>query len=232
MIRIIKKIKLFTLAVLLFTGTVLSVDAENISEQLTPKEVLKIARLKLGTYGDYKVKMKLSAVDNEEKQNQIIWYSKDAIKLEQLGPFNKGAIIVISQKEKEKKIRAHLGGKLSFFVVSLSDDSSWLKGVTGDTAHYVDFESILKACEHAMDKHLKDYKIKIEGNEYIVVAKIDKKDVKFDFIKEEDEYRFTFDKKDLNLIKLERFKDGNLLNTVEWYELETNLKFKKEIFDL
>lgn len=208
-----------------------SFAADEISEKITLNEFIDIAQKKVVDYGSYKVKIRLSATGEDKKQNMILWYSNGKVKITQLGPYLKDAVVVI-YKNKEKTIRGHLGGLLSFITIPLSHNSSWLIGITGDTAHYSDFKSILNAGDLIIKNRLKNYKISLESDRFIIEAKIDKIGIDLDFVKNEDEYRFTFDKKTLSLLTLQRFDDGKLLNTVEWYELETNLDLMDDIFEI
>jgi hypothetical protein len=89
--------------------------------------------------GSYRCVMELSSWDNGKNstKQRYLYRAPGDVRIEQLGPFRKGAVVVIRT---DGTIRARGGGLLSRFTVQLGKDSELLKGVTGDSA--VDSDSV------------------------------------------------------------------------------------------
>ena len=71
------------------------------------------------------------------------YYKKPGlIRLEEKGPYKKGAVAVLGDNG---KVKAHLGGNLSLFVVELSRDNQMLRSANGHPMVESDFRSLAEA---------------------------------------------------------------------------------------
>ena len=212
------------------------VYSENIIGK-NPQEIIQLLQLRVEQFEGYQVQMSLVAYGSRpKKQNMILWYKKGGfIRLKQLGPYREGSLVVFNPLE-HKKFHGRLGGFLSFFTVKLDPDSWILRGVTGDSIQIVDYLAILKACTQVIEDYLQSFQIEEliwnKQEVFLLTVEINKKGEEFDFIQDENIYRFFLTKSDLFLVRLERYKDQSLLNTIEWKKFQAINHFDSDLFQL
>lgn len=81
------------------------------------------------------------------------WYKKPGlIRLEEKGPYKKGAVAVLC---KNGKVKAHLGGGLSLLVVELDPMSGLLRSANGHPMVQSDFRSLCQALKSYVEKNMK-----------------------------------------------------------------------------
>ena len=158
-------------------------------------------------------------------QRQQVWFKRpQLIKLKQLGPFKKGAELVI--KPGEEGIHGHLGGFLSFMVVELEADDENLLGVTNDTAFNTDFDKIIDIAFELVDK-MKDYRISEEqtarGKKIVLDTFYDAKI---------SQYRMYINADTRMIAGLERYANGKLLHKIMWQDLMLNPSISNQEFEL
>ena len=73
------------------------------------------------------------------ESGQFYYKNPDLIRLEEKGPYKKGAVAVLG---KSGKVKAHLGGGLKFIVVELAPNSHLLKSANGHPMVESDFKSL------------------------------------------------------------------------------------------
>ena len=169
--------------------------------------------------------MRLESFEGEHKiQNQVLWYKKPGyVRIEQLGPFKKGAVVVIHP---DGIIRGHLGGALSIFRADLNSEDSILLGVTKDSAVTADFGSIIKsAIEHST--RVKNYEITSaqESGKSILIL-----DSFFD--EAISKYRIITDAERRLIIRIERYRQDKLIHVISWSEIELDAEVKESLFEL
>ena len=181
---------------------------------------LKSAYSKVDTFT---VKMKLERyLPDYALQNQLVWFKRPKyIKLKQLGPFKKGAELAIKP---DGSIKGHLGGFLSFLVVSVDADDENLFGVTSDSAFQTDYDVVI---EVAMDlsQHMTGYELKKDEKE--------KKIILDSFYNDKiNRYRLVIDSKNMMIIGLERYLENKLMHKITWSNLKLNPNISDQEFDL
>lgn len=99
----------------------------------------------------YKMKVfKKSGSVSALESGSFYFKKPNYIRLEEKGPYKKGAVAVIGP-ETDGRVKAHLGGGLKLFVVDLSPDSGLLKSANGHPMVQSDFLSLaecLRDYEH------------------------------------------------------------------------------------
>lgn len=157
-------------------------------------------------------------------QNQKVWFKRPQyIKLSQLGPFKEGAELAIKP---DGSIRGHLGGFLSFVVVSLKPDDENLFGVTNDSAFNTDFDAIIEIA-FELAQHMTHYEIRentSKGRKQIILDSYYADDI--------DHYRLVIDAETMMLSGLERYRQNKLLHKIQWKQLRLNPAISNSEFDL
>ncbi len=189
------------------------------------ENVLNSALRRVRLLKSYKCVMELYSYENSvQRARQLYLYRAPGdIRIEQLGPFRKGAVVVIRTNG---KIRAHAGGLLSFIKVDLNKSSSVLRGITGDSAMESDWISILGEA-----KRLKPFVVRraskavrinsMAGSE--VTATLERQPF--------DRIRLVI-RADGPVLLIERFKNRKLINRTLWKKIQLNPLTKDADFDL
>jgi hypothetical protein len=145
------------------------------------------------------------------------------IRIEQLGPFRKGVVVVILSGG---KVRARAGGFLSVIKVDLKRDSEVLKGITGDSAVESDWSSIFQKTR-TLRSNLIDYRLRPTKHDsqrgYEVIIWV--RNQPFDRV------RFVI-RMDGPILLFERFKGRDLWTRVLWKDIEINPRVTDEDFKL
>ena len=92
----------------------------------------------------YSFKYKMNVYDGKKvvtERGDFYYKNPNLIRLEEKGPYKKGAVAVLGPSG---KVKAHLGGSLKLFVVELSADSGLLKSANGHPMIESDFKSLSK----------------------------------------------------------------------------------------
>ena len=174
---------------------------------------------------DYTATMRLENFESEYKlQKQKIWFKKPGyLLIKQLGPFKKGAVLAIYP---DGKIKGHLGGFLSFAVVSLDKDDENMYGVTGDSALTTDYGQILNIAMGKFDR-VKTFSITEytdKGKKYQVLETTYDSAI--------DRLKLIVDKRSQLIVGLERYKGKKLIHRIQWFDVKTNVGLKTSLFDL
>ncbi len=203
----------------------MTVNSENAIEGLSRHELLSQLKKRFDAIKSYQCRMRLEGYEKEyQLQNQKFWYKKPGyMRIEQTGPFRKGAVVVIHP---DGTIRGHLGGLLSFLNVTLKPDDPRLFGVTNDSALTADYGSIIQSALQA-SPHVKHYNIlrgSEDGKSIIILES---------YVDEEiDLYRLVIDSERMLIIRLERYKGSKLIFIVSWEDIQLDIELSDEIFQL
>jgi hypothetical protein len=181
-------------------------------------EIIDRALKKLSALRSYKCIMSLVSHENgSKKQNQSYLYrSPGDIRIEQLGPWKKGAIVVM---QSNRSIRAKGGGLLSFFTIDLDKDSSLLRGITGDSAVESDWITILLNTKKLQPYTVRSASKRVRsgsttGYDLHIV-------VKNQPYEPYDQYRLVV-REDGAVLLVERFRAGKLMHRIEWKDIKLN----------
>lgn len=188
-------------------------------------DLLSKLRTRYAAVNDYSATMRLESFEKEYRlQKQKMWFKKPGyLLLEQLGPFKKGARLAIKP---DGTIKGHLGGFLSFAVVSVDKDDENMYGVTQDSALDSDFDRIIDIATGMLDSVV-DYSINtisIKGRNRLVLDTTYKQ--KFD------RFRLLIDPETMLIVGLERYTRGKLIHKIAWNNIQTNINIKNSKFDL
>jgi hypothetical protein len=162
--------------------------------------------------------------DRREKAKQRFLYRAPGdIRIEQIGAWKKGAVVVMRS---DGKIRARGGGLLSFMKLELGRDSDLLRGITGDSAVESDWASVLWKFRRMLP-----FVVKAEGQSarifslpgYEVVAHL--KDQPFDKAR-------VILREDGPILFLERFRNDKIESRTEWNDIELDIEVGDKDFDL
>lgn len=132
-----------------FSGSKISIDSKGVEagDSLIRKMHSKSSNLK-SYYFNYK--MIVFKKNRKTLEKGTFYYKKPGlIRLEEKGPYKKGAVCVLG---KSGKVKAHLGGTLKFFVVELSSSSHLLKSANGHPM----VESDIKSLTNYLVSYLKE----------------------------------------------------------------------------
>ncbi len=155
-------------------------------------------------------------------QKQLVWFKRPGfIKLKQLGPYKKGAELLIKP---DGTIRGHLGGLLRFFVVSLAADDENLYGVTHDSAFTTEFDAILDIADSLVPKVTR-YTIteKVQDSRrFIILDTFYAADI--------NRIRLQVDAETLMISRLERYRNDRLLHRIVWKKLVLNPALDDSVF--
>ena len=190
------------------------------AERIIDEALKRIRLLK-----SYKCVMELYSYENGSKRaNQLYLYrSPGDIRIQQLGPFRKGAVVVIRNNG---KIRAQAGGFFSFVKTDLNKNSSLLKGITGDSAVESDWISILLTAK-SMNPFLINSAFKavrvipMGGYEVIHILR----NQPYDRVR-------MLIRKDGPVLLIERFNNRKLKNRIRWKNIQLNPVTKDTDFEL
>lgn len=212
-----KNIVVFLLLFLLSLNTH---SIENSKRQVLVK-FLSDLRVNYKRVNDYSATMKLENFQKDyQLQIQKMWFKKPGfLLLEQLGPFKEGAILAIKP---DGEIKGHLGGFLSFAVISLSKNNSNMFGVTQDSALNTDYDKIIDIAMSLIDE-VSDYSIKETNNTFILDTYYSNKI---------SQIRLIVDKKNGLIVGLQRFIQDKMIHKIQWFDLKTNLNMSTEKFTL
>ncbi|MDH5259281.1 MAG: hypothetical protein OEX07_14800 [Gammaproteobacteria bacterium] len=188
-------------------------------------DFLSKLRMSYAQINDYSATMRLESFENEyQLQRQKMWFKKPGyLLLRQLGPFKKGAALAILPNG---QIKGHLGGFLSFAVVSLDKDDENMYGVTHDSALSTDYDKILDIATDMLDRVI-DYSIEtvsIDNKKRLVLTT--SYDQKFD------RFRLIVDPASMLIIGLERYTKGKLIHKIQWFDIKTNINIDTDKFNL
>jgi len=186
----------------------------------------------------YRVHMKLMVYSPEpEEQNQMLWYRRGGfVRIEQLGPYRTGAVVVV-RPDLENLVEARAGGVASIMKFSFSPDNSLVRGITGDRPTIADYQSILAAFQEIIGQGLVtrfrlqegDYQGSAAWRAYV---EINREKARVAFLGKEDAYEMVVLQKELRLVRLNRFLQGKLISSVEWSRFEANPSLQPGFFRL
>jgi hypothetical protein len=175
--------------------------------------------------GSYRCVMELSSWDNGKNstKQRYVYRAPGDVRIEQLGPFRKGAVVVIRT---DGTIKARGGGLLSRFTVQLGRDSELLKGVTGDSAVDSDWASILRKANTLARFVAKSEVSSVnmaQQRGYEVIAEL--RDQPYDRIR-------MIIREDGPVLLLERYRQGDMRAQVKWIDIEINPEVRENEFSL
>jgi hypothetical protein len=189
------------------------------------QEIFARSTKKVEKIGSYRCVMELSSWENAKNsaEQRYVYRAPGDVRIEQLGPFRKGAVVVIRA---DGRIRARGGGLLSLFTVELGRDSELLKGVTGDSAVDSDWLSILRkantlAC-FVVKSEVRSVRM-ARQRAYEVIA--DVSDQPYDRVR-------MIIREDGPVLLLERYQHDNMRAQVKWIDIEINPQVSDNDFSL
>jgi len=188
-----------------------------------PQELISNLEQSFSSVSGYSCKMKITSFEKDkEEQNQIVWFLKPSyLKVEQLGPFKKGAIAAI---QPNGKVRGYYKGFFSFFKVTLNKNDPRLISITGDHIRDTDYGSMIERLKKEMQNVVSFHCDTITENG-INMIKADA-NLKGSF----DRYRFYIDKDKWIIFKMERFKNNSLVHKIEWEDIVLNPGLDEKLF--
>lgn len=189
------------------------------------RRVIDFALKKIRLLKSYKCVMELNSYENGlKKANQVYLYRAPGdIRIEQLGPFRKGAVLVIRTNG---KIRAQAGGFLSFIKTDLNKNSSLLRGITGDSALASDWISILLEAKRMNPNIIRSASKTVRTAPMAVYEVMDiLKNLPYDRVR-------LLLREDGPILLIERFKKLKLKNRIEWKNIQLNPVTKDTDFEL
>jgi hypothetical protein len=188
--------------------------------QILEESLKKVRKIK-----SYACIMELYSRSNgrENAKQSFLYRAPGDIRIEQLGSFRKGSVVVV---DPNGKVRARGGGFLSFIKLELKRDSEVLKGITGDSAVESDWITIFQKTKN-MAPYLFKYdakpiRIGSQGG-YDVMAYV--KGQPFDRV------RFVI-REDGPIVLVERFKGDMLVHAIKWEDIEINPPVTDKDFEL
>jgi len=188
-------------------------------------DLLLALKVSYAKVNDYSATMRLESFEDEYRlQNQKMWFKKPGyLRLEQLGPFKKGAVLVILP---DGSIKGHLGGLLSFVVVSIDADDENMYGVTQDSALNSDYDRIIDIALGLRDRVI-SYSINTEfiNNKTRLVL-----DTTYNG--RITRMRLLIDPGTLFIVGLERYSKGKLIHKISWFDIQTNKGIRASRFAL
>ena len=226
--------KILILLMIMFCVHVPNIHALDNHQKQSIIDLLSKIRTSYAAINDYSAIMRLENFENDyQLQNQKMWFKKPGyLLLEQLGPFKKGAVLSMLPNG---TIKGHLGGFLSFAVVSLDKDDKNMYGVTHDSAVNSDYDKILDIAMSKLER-VTDYSIETvsltngkksnqQSSEQIVLD-TSYSDNKVDRI------RLLISPSNMLIVGLERYRKGKLLHKIAWNNIKTNIGINPTQFDL
>lgn len=182
-------------------------------------------RFSYAQVNDYSATMRLESFENEYRlQNQKMWFKKPGyLLLKQLGPFKEGAALAILP---DGTIKGHLGGFLSFAVVSIKKDDENMYGVTQDSALNSGYDKIIDIAMSMLDNVI-DYSIS-------TISIKNKKRLVLDTSYEDkfDRLRLIIDPATMLIVGFERYSKGKLIHKIAWHNIEVNINISLTKFNL
>lgn len=177
------------------------------------------------TFKSYRCVMDLYSWKNnrERAKQRFLYRAPGDIRIEQIGAWKKGAVVVMRS---DGKIKARGGGLLSFMKLELGRDSDLLGGITGDSAVESDWASVLWKLKRVLPFVAKAecQPARISSSPgYEVVAHI--KGQPFD------KARVVL-REDGPILFLERFRNDKIESRSEWNDIELDIEVGDEDFDL
>ncbi len=210
---------------LVLAGGLPALFSAQAAEPLTREGLLVQLKERIDRCKAYQCTMTLeSYADGHEVQNQVLWYKRPGyMRIEQTGPFKKGAIVVIRPGE---SARVKPDGLLSFVTLSMKTDDPRLRGVTGDSAVTAGYDTIIRTAL-AASPAVTGYTITREardGQPVMVLESGAQGPV--------DRYRMIVDERQMVIVKLERYKAGRLLYDITWKDIRLDIELADELFRL
>jgi hypothetical protein len=159
----------------------------------------------------------------ERAKQRLLYRAPGDVRIEQLGPFRKGAVVVIRSNG---KITARGGGLLSSIKMEMQRDSRLLKGITGDSAVESDWASIFSKFNRMLPSVVR-WEAKT-----IRVHSLPAYDVITHLRGQPWEKARIIVRQDGPILLLERFQKKRLESRIEWKDIEINIDVADADFKL
>ena len=176
-------------------------------------------------FDSYRCVMELTSWKKGKETVKLVYAyrSPGDVRIEQIGGFHDGAILVMRSNG---KIRARGGGVLSIFKIDLRRNSKLLIGITGDSAAESDWGSIF-----LQFKQMLPYVIKTEFKTVWIDSR-QGYEFKAYLKKQPFDRAHIVIRKDGPICRLERFRNKKRLNRIIWRNIELNVNVPDTAFDL
>jgi len=198
----------------------------------TRDELILSLEEKFDAINNYKCIMKIEAYNGKTQyqEQKFIFKKPGMIYCEQLGPYKEGVVLTV---DKNGKIVGYQEGILERAwewitgekrKESFEKEDNDLKGITGETIFQSDWGYIINEM-----KRLKD-----EVDPYSIESQtIDGRDVYiFESKCGQEGFLFHIDKELMIIVKLERFLNGKMINSVIWEDIEINIELGDDFFKI
>jgi len=197
---------------------------------LTKDELILSLEEKFDAIDNYKCIMKIEAYNGKTQyQNQKFIFKKPGmIYCEQLGPYKEGVVVTVDRDGKIvgcsegilERVWEWIKGEK--WKKSFKKENNELKGITGETIFQVDWGYIISEMK----------RLKEEVDSYSIESQtIDGRDIYvFGLTWGQKGFLFHIDKELMVIVKLERFFNGKMINSVAWEDMKINIELEDDFF--
>ncbi len=201
---------------------------------LTRDELILLLEERFEAIESYKCIMKIEVYDENGKtqyqEQEFIFKKPGMIHCEQLGPYKKGVVLTV---DRDGRIGFYWKGFWAGFwkyagkfskKLFKKENSDLFKGITGETILQLDWGYIINEIKRLKDK-VDSYSIKSQI--------IDSRDTYvFESRCGQEGFLFHIDKELMVIVKLERFLNGKIDNSVVWEKIEINIELEDDFFEI
>ena len=211
--------KLMRWAGLLFLSLLLTRGC--VADNIGKDELILLLEERFFRIQTYKCNMNIEVYNKGTKyQNQKFIFKKPGmIYCEQLGPYRKGAVVIV---DKEGQIKIGMG-KFVLPIVSLLQGGGLLKGITGETLFESSWGYIIGQMKLiSKDVDLCEVKEGLMNEREVYIAR---------FKIKEKEYVFYIEKELMVIVKLERYINNRITDTIFWKDIKINPEIEDSFFE-
>lgn len=204
------------------------------SKTLTKDELILLLEERFATIDNYRCIMKIEVYNENGKtqyqKQKFIFKKPGMIYCEQLGPYKEGVVLTV---DRDGKIVGYSEGILERvwewikgekWKKSFKKEDNELKGITGETIFQSDWGYIINEMRRLKDE-VDSYNIEsqiIDGRDIYV----------FKLTRGQEEFIFYVDKERMIIVKLERFLNDKMINSVIWGDIEINIELEDDFFKI
>ncbi|TET07210.1 hypothetical protein E3J84_07690 [Candidatus Aerophobetes bacterium] len=224
------------MCIFIFTFIAANVAMANAVESkiLTKDELILLLEERFATIDNYRCIMKIEVYNENGKtqyqKQKFIFKKPGMIYCEQLGPYKEGVVLTVDRDGKIvgcsegilERVWEWIKGEK--WKKSFKKEDNELKGITGETIFQSDWGYIINEMRRLKDG-VDSYSIEsqiIDGQGIYV----------FELTRAQEEFLFHIDKELMVIVKLERFLNDKMINSVVWEDIEINIELEDELFEI
>lgn len=204
------------------------------SKTLTKDELILLLEERFATIDNYRCIMKIEVYNENGKtqyqKQKFIFKKPGMIYCEQLGPYKEGVVLTVDRDGKIvgcsegilERVWEWINGEK--WKKSFKKEDNELKGITGETIFQSDWGYIINEVRRLKDE-VDSYSIEsqtIDGRDIYV----------FELTWGQKGFLFHIDKELMVIVKLERFFNGKMINSVAWEDIKINIELEDELFEI